>query len=342
MRPSTLISMGLSGRARLLLSLRRLSRPFYRLFFLASASENGILRLLADGPVSLDRIAIALGVDAQGREALDGWLEVGCVLGELGKTSQGYGLRGYLARRLAMAENDDVAAYFEVMGFTHSRVLRDGIERLRKGEQFTFDELDPVTVARGSRIAAPFVQEVLDQIIPTRGPFHLLEVGCGSAVYLRHATSRNPDLTALGIDVDQAVVDLARERVCAWGLADRARIELGDILDVPPRPEYDLVTLHNGIYYFPVSDRVSLLEHLKGFVRPGGRILLTTNCRGRGAAIVEVLSYVMSATRGGRLPTPAEMLDQMEKAGLTTRPPIRPVPREPFHAFVGTVEPSGE
>jgi SAM-dependent methyltransferase len=187
MRPSTLISMGLSGRALLLLSLRHLSRPFYRLLFVASASRNGILRLLADGPPSLGRIATALGVEAQGREARDSWLEV----------------------------------------------------------------------------------------------------GCGSAVYLRHATSRNPDLTALGIDVDQAVVDLARERVCAWGLADRARVELGDILDVPPRPEYDLVTLHNGIYYFPVSDRVSLLEHPKRFVRPGGRILLTTNCRGRGAAIIE-------------------------------------------------------
>jgi hypothetical protein len=38
------------------------------------------------------------------------------------------------------------------------------------------------------------------------------------------------------------------------------------------------------------------------------------------------------------LPTPAEMLDQMEKAGLTTRPPIRPMPREPFYAFLGTVK----
>jgi hypothetical protein len=45
MRPSTLISMGLSGRAWLLLSLRHLSRPFYRLLFLASASRNGILRV---------------------------------------------------------------------------------------------------------------------------------------------------------------------------------------------------------------------------------------------------------------------------------------------------------
>ena len=51
-------------------------------------------------------------MEAQGREALDGWLEVGCALGELSKTTQGYGLRGYLARRLAMAENDDVARRF--------------------------------------------------------------------------------------------------------------------------------------------------------------------------------------------------------------------------------------
>ena len=36
-------------------------------------------------------------------------------------------------------------------------------------------------------------------------------------------------------------------------------------------PAFDLATLHNNIYYFPVAERVSLLRHVRGFLRPGGR-----------------------------------------------------------------------
>ena len=338
MRLSTLFSLGMSGRAWLLLSLVRLSRPFYRLCFLASASSSGILRMLARGPVSFDRIASELVPDPACRDALTGWLKVGCALGELQQTSEGYVLRGYLARRLAESQNDDMAAFFELVGTSHSKVLLEGLRRLKQGKKFTFDDYDRGMVARGSRIAAPFICEVMDRILPRQGPYRILDVGCGSGIYLRHATTRNADLTAVGIELEESVARIALDNLRNWGILEKASIEQGNILHWQPQAEFDLVTLHNGIYYFPVADRLPLLRHLRRFVRPAGRILLTTNCQGGGTDMKEVLSFLMSATEGcGRLPTVKEMLEQLEQAQFTTQPPIRLIPTEPLYAFIGGV-----
>ena len=77
----------------------------------------------------------------------------------------------------------------------------------------------------------------------------LLEVGCGSGTYIRYATDRNSELTALGLELQPQVADMARRNLAAWGLSDRAEIETGDIRERKPTPVFDLVTLHNNLYY---------------------------------------------------------------------------------------------
>jgi hypothetical protein len=49
------------------------------------------------------------------------------------------------------------------------------------------------------------------------------------------------------------------------------------------------LSLKNNIYYFPFEERVSLLRHLKKFIKPGGFLLLTTCCQG-GNLGIEVLN----------------------------------------------------
>ncbi len=40
----------------------------------------------------------------------------------------------------------------------------------------------------------------------------LLEVGCGSGIYIKRACELNPLLTAVGLEVQQSVADFTRER----------------------------------------------------------------------------------------------------------------------------------
>ena len=246
----------------------------------------------------------------------------------------GYRLRSRIARALGLPANDAVLAFFEEALDLHQRLLLETPSRLRSGRRFTLADQDGALIARSSRIAEPILREAIDEAVPARGPLRLLEVGCGSGVHVKYAAERNPELSALCFELQPEVAEQARENLRAWGLAARSVVEAGDVRDREPKPEFDLLTLHQNIYYFPVAERVALLARLRGWLRPGGRILLTTVCRG-GGPVNEILSLWGAITEGcGRLPDPDELVEQLRQAGYRDANARNLMPGQGFHRFL--------
>jgi SAM-dependent methyltransferase len=335
MKLATLFTMARSGRLGLLLSTTGTMRGSYRLAFLAALVESGLLPILANGPVPLDRIVTELGAHPTMRDGLEAWLDLGVWLGELRRKRDGYGLRSRLARRLADPAHDAGAAIVQEAGTLHHRLITETPRRLRDGTWFTLGDQDGGLVARSSRLLEPIVGEAVDAAVPTHGPLRLFEIGCGTGVYIRRAAARNAELTAVGLDLQADAAALGRANVAAWNLAGRVAIEVGDVRARSPHADFDLATLHNNIYYFPVAERVALLQHVRAFLAPGGRLLLTTLCLGPGVA-VDILNLWGAMTTGcGRLPAPDEMTAQMEQAGFSGVRRTSLIPRSSFYAFVG-------
>jgi len=336
MKLRTVLSLLRSGELGLLLSATGAMRRHHRLVFLAAGTSSGLFARLAKGPVPLDRLADGLLADPSMRDGLEAWLRVGVGLGELRAGPSGYGLRGALARKLADPRHDAAAALVEETARLHSVWILESPARLRAGRRFMLGDQDGRLVARSSRLVEPFVCEAIDDVVPRAGPVRLLEIGCGSAVYIRHAAGRNPELTALGLELQPEVAALAAENVSAWGLARRVAIEAGDVMARAAEAAFDLATLHNNIYYFPVEDRMRVLRHVRAFLGPGGRLLLTTLCQGKGVG-VDILDLWASMTEGcGRLPRRAELIGQLGEAGFEAIEARILIPGESFHAFVGT------
>lgn len=336
MKLDTAVALLRSGQAGVLLSLQRLLKPYYRVCFLGAAAGSGLLRRLAGDPVSLDRLATDLAVAPGERDGLEAWLDLGVSLGELRRSPAGYALRGRLARSLAEPARDPEAALVEEAATLHQRWVTEAPRRLREGRRLSLDDLRGDLIARSSRTLEAFVADAVADVVPARGAVRLLEIGCGSAIHIRSAAERNPDLTALGIDLAPDVVALARENVRAWGLADRVRIEQGDVLQRPAGGDFDLATLHNNVYYFPVDRRTPLLEHVRRSLRPRGSLLLTTACQG-GGPTTHILNLWGTLTAGcGRLPGRDELTAQLEGAGFTAVRAWRLIPMESFYAFQAT------
>jgi len=333
----TLVSLVRDGRLLVLLAMTRAVRPHHRLAFLAAGASSGLFAKLASGPLSLDRLADELSADPSMRDGLEAWLGLGVSLGVLRRGPQGYSLRGMLAKSLARPESDAAAAFVEEVARLHNHLITETPARLGQQRRFTLADHQGDLIARSSRLAEPFICEAVDEVLPPRGRVRLLEIGCGSAAYIRYAAARNPELTALGLELQPDAAALARDNVARWKLTDRVTIEVGDILQRAPEAVFDVATLHQNIYYFPMDARVGTLRHVRAFLEPGGRLLLTTVCLGRGAA-VDVLNLWGTMTEGcGRLPTPAEMVAQMEAAGFTQVTKRSLIPSDSFYAFVGTV-----
>jgi SAM-dependent methyltransferase len=320
------------GRLTALLGVSSGLKSFYKVTYLAAAGESGLLNRLATGPATFDSLAEFFAAEGQGREALEAWLQMGVRLRLLSLGPHGYGLRG-LAKALARPENDPALAMAEEVAGLHHKLISGTLPKLRSGDLWSLADQDGELIARSSRILEAFQAEAIQRTFPERGARRLLEIGCGSGVYLRYAAKRNPSLIALGLELQPAVAEMARMNLRSWDLEDRVKVEDGDFRARAAGELFDIATLYNNIYYFPVEERIALLERIGTFLRPGGFLLLTTCCQG-GSLGVEALNLWGAATKGaGRLPAEDELLNQLRQAGYRGVKTNNLIPGERFVAF---------
>lgn len=324
------------GQLSILWSLTRVSRMYHRVAFIASGLNSGFLQQLAHGPIAFDKLASELHIAPTMHEGLKTWLQAGIALGELDSKSAGYCIKGKLSRTLTEQKHDAAAAFFEELAYLHNTLITQAPERPRQGQSFTLKDQNASMIARSSRLAEPIICEALAEMIPKRGPVRLLEIGCGAAGYIRYAALRNTELTALGVELQADAAALATANVSQWNLGARISIELGDIRSKTPDASFDLVTLHQNIYYFPVHERTNLLHHIRSFTKTEGQLLLTSICQG-GGSTAAVLDLWGAITAGcGRIPAPKELIAQIEEAGFVNVTAKRMIPGESFYTFTGT------
>src|SRR5262245_472498 len=187
MKLSTLKALLPGGRLRLLFDVQRLLSPTYRLAFLSAAATEGLLARLRGGPVPAQQLLAEPAPDPAVREGLAAWLAVGVRLGELSLDERGYGVRGRLARQLAEADHDAMAALVEETASLHYGMLRELPARAREARPMTLADQDWRLIARSSRVLEPILGEAVDDVVPAGGAVRLLEIGCGSGVYIRRA-----------------------------------------------------------------------------------------------------------------------------------------------------------
>lgn len=335
MKLSTAASLIASGQSSLMLRLLRTSNEFYRSCFVSAAIAEGVYGAFSDGRATVDHLCEELG-GITNREGLLAWLEMGVQLGELKRSGEEYRIAGKLSRALLDPANDGYQAFLEEIVRHHYGYVMDTPAKLREQRWFPFDEEPGELVARSSRISEPFIFDAVDDVVPRQGAFDLLEVGCGSGTYIRHACSRNPDLRATGLELQEKVAKAARKNIRAWGFETRAVIEHCDVRKYESSRTFDLVTFHQNIYYFAKADRVALARRVLGLLKPGGRVLLTTVGRDGGPSMQAVSIWVSTTEGYGPLPDPDELCRQLQEAGYTDVRKKRLVPFEGFWAFLGT------
>jgi SAM-dependent methyltransferase len=177
-------------------------------------------------------------------------------------------------------------------------------------------------IARVSRIVEPVVGPWLEATVRALGARRVLDVGCGTGVNLRWiARALPPDGIAVGIDRDPAVAASAQALLAAGGLADRVRAEAADLDALPDdlaAQPWDVVLLAQNVYYWPVAERVALLQRVRRLTGGTGTVLVLTAVPGANP-IARSLDVVLRVTEGcARLPTRGELAADARAAGFAT------------------------
>lgn len=331
MKLTTFIKLLSSGQSSLIFGLLNTGNEFYRASFISASLSRGVYDHFIEGKANFEHLYERMGVS--NREGLRAWLELGVSLGELKRAGNEYQIKGKMSKALLKPDNDAFKALLQEIVEYHYVYVMDTPTMLKKHEWFPFDEVPGELVARSSRVNEPFIFEAVDAVIPRQGKFHLLEVGCGSGIYIQRACTRNPELSAVGLELQEKVADAARKNIKAWGLENRATIEHADVRNYSSGQKFDLVTLHQNIYYFPIQERENLFRHIKEYLKPGSQVLLTSVCQGGGPGI-QALNIQVSTTEGfSPLPDPGQLCQQLKTAGFVDVKAWRFVPFESLWAF---------
>ena len=214
-------------------------------------------------------------------------------------------------------ENDPALALVEEIAGLHHKLITGTLPKMRRG-----GAVEPCRPGRRAdcavvpRARGHSRRKSSGVFCRLQGALRLLEIGCGSGVYLRHAAERNATLTALGVELQPAVAAMARANLRGWGLQGRVKVEDGDI-----RAKVSGRT---------VRYRNSLQQHLllsRGRARGVARTHRKVSLTGRISAVDHVVpgrqpwrGGIEPVGRGdegaGRLPAVEELVSQLRGAGL--------------------------
>jgi SAM-dependent methyltransferase len=307
--------------------------PFVRLHYLAVAVDLGLLEELRRGPATDGELGARLAIGNQ--TLFVAFLRLGAALGELRCRAGRWSLRGRRSTALAVPAADTMRAMVEEAVGYDAAVYAGLAAHLRGAPPGDYLRTTGAVIARGSRLVEPVLAPLVRSLVAQRRPRRLLDVGCGTGVYLVHAAAASPQLTGLGIDLDAGVVDLARARLAEAGLAERFEVRHADVRSAElPAASFDLVLLFQNVYYFATDERPDLLRRLRGLLAPGGALVLASLFAGRSLAAAHY-DLLFRATAGcGPLPRRQELNRQLRDAGFTTTRLVQLMPLTSFHAIV--------
>ena len=155
------------------------------------------------------------------------------------------------------------------------------------------------------------------------GP-RILEVGVGTGISLPHYASTS---RITGVDLSEAMLDKARERVRRLDLLNVEAIEVGDAEELDyPDASFDAVVAQYVVSAVPHPSRA--LDELARVCRPGGEIVITTRVgadRGMRATIERGLMPITSRL-GFRTDFPFSLYDK----GVAGRDDVTLIERRPL------------
>lgn len=274
-------------------------------------------------------------------ELLDALLDVGVSVKELTYKKGKYSKKGKRSKAITGVQGDMLAAMIQANITYYSSAYRNAADRIRGAP--LGEDLHNMggLVARFSKIGEPLIREFMTTIVRGKRPMRVLDVGCGSGIFLKSIYHANRNAIGWGIDIDEEVVEQAKQNIQAWGLRDKFRIICGDMLSPPDGLEgpFDFISLFNLIYYFSPDERSELIGKLYSMLSPDGALAVVMHFQSRGTDPGAANLNMVNCSLKGLTPLPAldDLIVQLKERGFNRITAKRLLPGSTFWGVSASV-----
>jgi cyclopropane fatty-acyl-phospholipid synthase-like methyltransferase len=288
-----------------------------RIHFIFAAYESGLLKALSQ---PCDRRNLVEKLQIKRLELFDALLDVGLASKELAVRNEKIFIKGKRSKAVADANGDMLAAILQASVTYYSDAYKNAAARMY-GEELgnNLTEIGEI-VARFSKMTEPIIKDFLASLVRGNKHMSVLDVGCGSGFFLRSVYELNNNVDGIGLDIDEAVVDQAKNNIETWGLAEQFKIHHGNIFGFSEKAgPYDLISLINILYYFNEEDRFDLMNSLWERLAPNGILIIVMNFHSEGKDVGAANLNVVNNSLKGLTPLPSvdEIKSLLEQCGFS-------------------------
>ncbi len=125
------------------------------------------------------------------------------------------------------------------------------------------------------------------------GHERVLDIGCGDGYVTRSIAAQLPHGSVVGIDPSPRMIQTARSRPDPPGA--EVHFEIGDVLDLPYRYEFDVVVSFNALHW--VTDQQAALSAIGRATRTHGRVVVQQVCAGPRLSLEQLAMQVTERPR---------------------------------------------
>jgi ubiquinone/menaquinone biosynthesis C-methylase UbiE len=119
-----------------------------------------------------------------------------------------------------------------------------------------------------------FKQRILD-LVELRDDEPVLDVGCGTGIFLLAAREKYPGIQITGLDPDESALEIARKRLEKAGIKDVPLLR-GYVESLPFLPQSAAVCFSTLVFHhLPNEIKKRALAEIHRVLKPGGRLTLT-------------------------------------------------------------------
>jgi O-methyltransferase domain/Dimerisation domain len=255
-------------------SILQVANGFMAAKHLFVANEIGLFEALAEAPANVEELAQRLHIPSRTtRIVTDAMVALGFVERREDLYQNGLVADLYLAGKPG-ADSRPLLRYLNRLNYAMWMRLEDVV---RTGKAF-FGDFD--FTEEEQRIFSEGVESL------TAGQAHALAVsydfsrhrsvldfGGGTGLFLKAALSQHSSLVGTLFELPGAA-EIARQRIVGTPLAERIRVEEGDLFHTPLPRGHDVVIIANVLHLFSLERNLELLRRVREAVADDARILL--------------------------------------------------------------------